>query len=218
MLRVAILAVGLVGCDRVFALTPVPDPVPPDAAPDVAEYPAGCSDGSREGFGALETYPDLAGCAGAWSVPGLRDVAPMCALRGGNDGVQLDGAGCSAADLCAPTWHVCQSSIDVALSQPTTLRSCAGLGAAPNTLFATAQSGAAGNCDEGPAATNDFMGCGTAGPAAMANCAPLDRSSDNMCFSLTSVGWNCPDPDNEVNTVTKSMPLVGGGVLCCRDR
>src|SRR5688500_14626907 len=31
----------------------------------------GCADGTREGFGSVADWPDIAGCAGAWSLGGL---------------------------------------------------------------------------------------------------------------------------------------------------
>lgn len=46
----------------------------------------GCSDGTREGFGDTDVYPNVAACAGSWSG-------------------QIDGT--SAAALCAPGWYVC---------------------------------------------------------------------------------------------------------------
>lgn len=208
-----ILAVVLAGCDRTFGLLEV-GYVPPDAPPP---NPAGCSDRTREGFGDIDTYPDLAACAGAWLRPGLRDVEPACARLAGNDGSLVSGADCTAADLCALGWHVCQTKLDVAMSQPVTLRSCAGLGAEANRFFATAQSGPGGNCSDN--ATDDFAGCGTYGLPAMLNCAPLDKTPSNECSAFAGIGgWKCPQFNNEVNTVTKTEPLVGGGVLCCRDR
>ena len=59
--------------------------------------------------------------------------------------------------------------------------------------FATAQSGGgAGECAEtGPDNRDDLFGCGTM--------------------------WMCPVSEQEVTTVTKTDPYIGGGVLCCRD-
>jgi len=36
----------------------------------------GCGGGQREGFLHAGTYPDIAGCAGAWTVPGVSLFAP----------------------------------------------------------------------------------------------------------------------------------------------
>ena len=36
----------------------------------------GCADGQREGFTDLAMYPDIAGCSGAWTIPGIHTDAP----------------------------------------------------------------------------------------------------------------------------------------------
>jgi hypothetical protein len=102
-------------------------------------------------------------------------------------------------------------------SLPATETTCAGLGAAPNTFFATAQSGPGGGmCDA--TGTDDVFGCGTYGiPPADTSCDPLDRVSGNECRDIKLIGgWVCTYPD-EVRNIKKSEPLLGGGVLCCRD-
>lgn len=50
----------------------------------------GCADGTREGFGDVTLFPDVAACAGAWA--GDLDVST------------------SASALCASGWHVCDST------------------------------------------------------------------------------------------------------------
>ncbi len=192
----------------------VPDYVPPPDAPPTYQ---GCSDRTREGFADPAVYPNIAACAGAWSMPGLRDVLPACDRKSGNDGLNLDGSGCSAADLCEAGWHVCQTKLDVGESMPLGMRSCAGLGASANMFFATAQGGPGGDCSD-VTDTDDFQGCGTYGSVAFANCAPLDRTTGNMCTDLLTATnpWVCPVFDDEVHTVTKTKPDTGGGVLCCR--
>lgn len=81
----------------------------------------GCADGTREAFTSTATYPDIAGCAGAWSVPGIFP-APMrsnanvtqkykvaaCATNGNSKEAPGPGTDCAAADLCAPGWHICK--------------------------------------------------------------------------------------------------------------
>ena len=191
---------------------------PVDAALDAPPNPAGCADRTREGFVDMNTYPAIAACAGAWSLPGLRDVTAACGYKAGNDGELISGVGCSAADLCDPGWHVCQTNLDVAQSLPIADRTCNGLGAAAETFFATAQGGPGGDCAVTNNLNDDFVGCGTYGITAKSNCTPLDRTTNNMCSAFASIGgWNCPVYNDEVHTVTKSDPLMGGGVLCCRD-
>ena len=47
-------------------------------------------------------------------------------------------------------------------------------------------------------------------------CAPLDRSSGDLCAALPKT-WACgPNGTDEANGVTKTAS-EGGGVLCCRD-
>lgn len=221
--------IALVGCDNLWSLQVVPQPVPDvlvaddavaamdgiDAPPNVH----GCSDATREGFPDLVAFPALAACAGAWSIPGLRPDPPVsCNRAGGDDGARPAGVGCSANDLCATGWHVCRTRLEVYERLPATDRSCALLGAEEGMLFVTAQSGVpGGGCTE--TGTNDVVGCGTYGIGLTEpTCEPLDRSSDNMCFTIKSVGgWECPDPDSELTTIRKSDPTAGGGVLCCRD-
>ena len=74
--------------------------------------PSGCSDGEREGFRDLTTHPDIAACAGAWSLPGIVHSVVMCDRRSGDDSSNTEGIGCSAADLCARGWHMCATTQD----------------------------------------------------------------------------------------------------------
>lgn len=210
-MRFCLVLFALTGCHKLFGLVDVSDPPPiPDARPTFA----GCSDETREGFADPALFPAIAACAGAWSIPGLSAPA-ACGHAAGNTGTQVLGTGCAAHDLCATGWHVCSSRLDV-LSHLPPAKTCADGMFGPSTFFATAQSGpGGGECGMG---TNDFLGCGTYGPAPFPVCTPLDRSSDNMCFTLRSAGgWDCPDDRSEVTTVTKSDPTAGGGVLCCQD-
>jgi hypothetical protein len=79
----------------------------------------GCADGMRDGYRDIVRYPRIAACAGGFQVMGLSQVsAPTCARGAGNDGSNPSGVGCSATDLCAPTWHVCLSESDVATHSP----------------------------------------------------------------------------------------------------
>lgn len=71
----------------------------------------GCSDGSREGFVDTTKYPCIASCNAFWSVPGLFDKQPTCNRQSGNGFPVISG--CSAADACAPGWHVCASIPEV---------------------------------------------------------------------------------------------------------
>lgn len=224
-MRLLLVLLVLAGCDKLFSLTPVPDAAPdappdaaidaPDAMPDSAISPVGCADGARDAFVDVTAEPNIAGCDGAWTLPGLRPIpAPMCDRRAGNAGATALGTGCTATDLCAEGWHVCTDRLDVYGHSST--QSCAGLAPAANTFYATGQSGDQGGCNA--TGVDDVFGCGTLGVMPTnGSCTPLDRSSDNECSSIDAFGgWACAYP-NEIENVTKTDPTSGGGVLCCRD-
>src|SRR5689334_2731151 len=125
----------------------------------------GCSDGKREGFTDLATYPDIAGCGGGWTVPGISPFAPKsapacpelspddtgapaCNRRAGDDSRNPEGTDCNAADLCATGWHVCFDAEEVA----SLAGDCSGAAAAdgPPQLFLTRQSSTGcGQCATG---------------------------------------------------------------------
>jgi hypothetical protein len=200
------------GCDSLFNIDMV---TPVDAPPD-ADLSSGCSDGTREGFIDLAAFPSIAGCSGAWTLGGVKEVVdPACERAAGNEGSNFRGTGCNVADLCAPGWGVCKDKVAVAASSSAT--ACADVTTAPDMFFATGQSGSGGSgCDV--SGVNDIFGCGTMGLLAAPSCLPLLRTGQNDCFELRSHpgGWTCSSPD-EAKNVTKSDPLFGGGVLCCRD-
>ncbi len=102
---------------------------------DVRRTAIGCADGAREGFVDTAAYPDIAGCSGGWSIPGVMlqnpgtaaqcpgvptfdTVSPACNRLGGNDGPNPNGIGCNVADLCAEGWHVCTGAGDVESRSP----------------------------------------------------------------------------------------------------
>lgn len=179
------------------------------------EHPAGCADGEREGFVDIAGNPRIAGCNGAWSIPGARSI-PACERGAGDDTLNLTGAGCSAVDLCAVGWHVCGSVQDVANSLGAT--TCAN--AAPVAgYFATQVSGpGTGNCSANPADTNDNFGCGNIGAAPnAATCSPLSSFSNNLCGALpVTDGWSCEGASGvtEQTRIRKLLPQ-NGGVACC---
>ncbi len=189
----------------------------PDAVrcEDPCEQQMGCSDGEREALTDATAFPDIAGCAGAWSESGILDVEPSCSRLSGDDSINPSGLGCSPEDLCAKGWHVCASpeEVDAAMGG----NGC-GTDWPPDSFFAVAMSANNdGDCD--PDGTNDLFGCGSAGGGAPASCAPLDRSSGDKCEDLPGT-WECPGglfgSSTEGDDVKKSGP-AGGGVLCCRD-
>ncbi|MBM4371044.1 MAG: hypothetical protein FJ098_05285 [Deltaproteobacteria bacterium] len=193
--------------------------VPAQAVVTVATWPpadaeAGCADGAREGFLDADTYTHIAGCAGAWSLPGITPdtVQPACGLQGGDDGPKPEGGGCSSHDLCAAGWHVCSTWQEVAQKSPT---GCAGAtppDAKPKSLFfAIRQPSFNGSvCGEWGDGFNDVFGCGNlgAGLGPDKGCGPLDRvlastQPDTCGFNEAepSLGpWECVGgPDSHLN-------------------
>jgi hypothetical protein len=138
----------------------------------------GCADGEREGFLDVGTYPDIAGCGGGWTIPGISLFAPAaapacpglapedtrnpaCDNAAGDDGANPEGTGCNVADLCAPGWHVCLDAPEVMTASGEAGCADATQDADPPLLFLTRQSS---------------TGCGV--------CATGDRT-DADCTSLT---------------------------------
>lgn len=193
----------------------------------------GCADGTREGFIDELSFPDIAGCSGGFTVPGvLVDLTATCGGNAGNDSPNPSGDGCSAADLCSAGFVVCQTEADVAARSPT---GCGSITDAPDTFFITRQTGTgcgkcafgssfdpsceqcicADNCAPSNTIANDVFGCGTAGDLAL-GCGVIDRFSNDQC-SLLPLPWTCAGNGcGEALTVSKPGP-GGGGALCCRD-
>jgi hypothetical protein len=173
--------------------------------------PVGCADGFREALLDEAMYPNVAACAGGFWVPGVASPPPLCDRQGGDDGPLPDGMGCTIEDLCAEGWHLCTSRQEVAAAG---LTDC-GAPAWAGQFFATAQSGRGANtCND--TGTNDVFGCGDVGYANIEGCAPLNRSTGNLCVELPGA-WACnEDAYDEVSHLVKPGPAVGGA-LCCRD-
>ena len=190
-----------------------------DLAPVIGDpNSVGCSDGTREGFRDVTNWPDIAGCAGGWTSPGLLDLvarSPRCGRVSGNDSINPNGDECSAADLCALNWHACVDGPDVARRSPT---GCESLGLPGDQAFFAVMTGASpqGVCYSDPSATNDLHGCGSIGQPESDWCPPLTR---RMGFADCTGVWQCGTVDDsldEASKVYKTGPSLGG-VLCCRD-
>ena len=191
----------------------------------------GCADGTREGLRVVSAFPDIAGCMGGWTSPGVRQrPRPICGRASGNSGSNRYGEGCSAGDLCASGWHVCDSASDVARVSPNGCGSDAIalwdiLPDEPAEVFyATGQSTRTFGC-EGKASESDpiaLWGCGGTRPSGSdTTCAPL--VSHVQCNSDPRWVWdfNCPEDSTgqyleATATVVKEFDIYGG-VLCCRD-
>ncbi|MBL8679710.1 MAG: hypothetical protein JNK05_11120 [Myxococcales bacterium] len=197
----------------------------------------GCADGVRDAFRDRTRYPNIAGCAGGFALPGLNlETAPTCDRIAGDDGPNPNGTGCRASDLCATGFHVCRSAGEV---RARSVDGCSGArDAEPSSFWATRQTGpgclqcATGtapdctnadcrsDCAATARTTNDIFGCGSVGSVPQASCAPLDRSGNNLCSELPAP-WRCDSGAGDVSFresefVVKPGPRAGG-VLCCRD-
>jgi hypothetical protein len=201
-----------------------------DGGADVAERappsPIGCADGTREGLVNVLSHPRIAACSGGWNVPGLLGpaaTAPQCGRRAGNSGALPGGAGCSAADLCAEGWHVCDTASEVFQLAGDCKDAIGPLGAAP-VFFATRQRALGNICvAANDAGTSRLHGCGNFGNKEDQSCAPLPfLLRDVDCSS--NPPWSCPTRMmtplfpalGEIQTVVKPGP-ARGGVLCCHD-
>jgi hypothetical protein len=196
--HLAVLALGAcsAGCPGPSGAVQTTVVVVRPAAPLVVAAPAtpeiGCADGTREGFQDVERHPHIAGCSGAFGVPGVLaandGIAPACpglpvadstARRcgpgAGNDASDPSGRECTVADLCAPGWHVCTGAADVAASGGV---GCKGATHPrdPPLFFATRQSSnGCGVCADGARRAQDCNGV-----ACTPGCAPTDRLSNDV--------------------------------------
>ncbi|MEW5853871.1 MAG: hypothetical protein AB2A00_34170 [Myxococcota bacterium] len=165
--------------------------------PVVAD-PVGCADGTREGFLSQSTYPAIAGCSGAWSVPGvtLSNPAPQCARAAGNSGSNVEGTGCASADLCAVGWHVCRGKAEVAANAPSGCNDAVPPGTPDKALFFAVSQNSTNNttCDDSTN-DNDVFGCGNLGVQLTAerNCGPLNRALAST--QPNSCGYNEAEPN-----------------------
>jgi hypothetical protein len=178
---------------------------------------AGCADDSRELFADQQAYPEIAGCQGAWDVPGVTTMGsdlPACLRAAGNNGENTFGTGCSVQDLCAAGWHVCETAEEVATGSegdgcPAT---------AEDELWLTRQTTEPGALFCGTPSENNLVGCGGLGEDADPSCSPLTAVA--FFSHCDGTAWRCGDMaqgDREAALVVKLNPLDPGGVLCCRD-
>jgi hypothetical protein len=209
----------------------------------------GCADGAREGFLDLARHPRIAACAGAWDVPGVTrdDLVPACGRHGGDDGTNVEGTGCAAADLCATGWRVCRGRQEVTRAAPAGCGDAVPPGTPANGLFFAATQHSENDivCDDASTGDNDVFGCGNLGVALAPDkgCAPFDRAlastrPDTCGFNEAEPDlgpWQCtggPGSDlHEGRNVTKAgcpgrrcrfdgRPVGSsdkGGVLCCKE-
>jgi hypothetical protein len=182
----------------------------------------GCSDGTREGYLDLAKYPTVAACSGGWDEAGLTSAAsrtPQCNRRAGNDGERPTGGGCSAADLCAVGWRVCENAEALATVPDGCADAIAPFGD-NRVFFVTRQRVAGLTCSATAQGSNNVYGCGNFGGTSDHSCNPLTRLlRDTDCDN--NAPWSCSNGTLgndvlELDQIVKGGPLHGG-VLCCKD-
>jgi hypothetical protein len=166
----------------------------------------GCADGQREGFKDVTAYPHIAGCSGAWTIPGIdgqdpgtapacpglptaNTTVPACARGAGDDGANPAGASCNVADLCGVGWHVCTGAADVEQSSPT---GCSGATDADDVplFFATRQS--SNGCGQCATGASTDASCDSA--ACTAGCLETALTSNDV-FGCGNFGATAPISD-----------------------
>jgi hypothetical protein len=188
----------------------------------------GCADGTREGFVSLNAFPNIAGCSGGWSVPGVMatnpgtapscptitthdTVTPACGRMGGNAGLNPNGTGCDVADLCAAGWHVCNTAQDISSHSP---NGCIGATSSDSPLFFVSRQSSTG-CGE--CATGSIAGCTAS--SCTAGCAQTSVTSNDVfgCgnFGATSPLVGCGPID--VFSQNECSGLAGSSWSCSDD-
>jgi len=176
---------------------------PADAPPDAPPGPPGCADGQREGFIDGKTFPDIGGCSGGWSIPGVMafdpgfapecptlatfdTLQPRCGRQGGDDGSNPSGAGCDVEDLCEAGWHVCTGAADVTSHSPS---GCTGAALAndPSRFFVTRQS--SNGCGDCATGTRTDPDCDS--KSCTTGCAQSARTSNDV-FGCGNLGATSP--------------------------
>jgi hypothetical protein len=104
------------GCGKAYACT----------ADEMCEHAtrisvSGCSDGAREAFLPVATWPRIAGCTAWWALASMRDAKTGVACG-------FEGDQCAVpADACGAGWHVCGSPLygPTEISSQATAEECA---------------------------------------------------------------------------------------------
>ncbi len=218
----AILAGGLAAC-CVLGIVGCSQRSDARAALSALQHPdPGCADGGREGFTDAVTYQHIAGCSGAWTIPGIHTenpgiapacpgmpttdtTVPACERQAGNQGENPPGIGCNVADLCAAGWHVCESAAEVAESSPDGCAGAAGEADVP-VFFATRQS--SNGCGVCATGTSTSPQCNSA--TCVAGCLQT-ASTSNDVFGCGNIGAGaspayCGPLDRFSNNLCGSLP------------
>jgi hypothetical protein len=184
----------------------------------------GCADGSREYFSDQGAFPDVAGCAGSFSVAGLIDqsgklVQAACNRSAGNDGLLRSGVGCSASDLCQAGWKICETSDAFFLDTRSRFCSSSDIISQPS-VFLSAINVSSSDCSNSlsPIFTDGGFGCGNVNTGSYCQYYDVDFAFNShvTCSNLPN-SWNCNGPLFDLRNIANSE-AAGGGVLCCREK
>jgi hypothetical protein len=182
-----------------------------------APMQSGCRDGQREGFKDDVAHPSIAACAGGFDIPGTQTAAAVECMQAGDDSDNAAGLGCSAGNLCASGWHVCNGSAEADVDS-------AGLGcpddAAPDAFWITGQTQNSDGTQCISSGNNNVIGCGDLGDDVSSGyqCEPLERRLrfDDCGAPSRIAPWLCDDAAAESAAIVKPG-ADRGGVLCCQD-
>jgi hypothetical protein len=202
---------------------------------------SGCADGTREWFKDRTVYPDIAGCSGGFSRPGIADssfkslTTRTCNSIAGNDSPNPTGTNCSSIgktapqilfflihlfqDLCEPGWKICETNADILVNSQTQFCNTESYSSPQffaSTLRLTSCTGSVNTLSTsgGP------VGCGNVQTGAY--CRQNEAYTMNSwvgtdCTKLNS-SWSCPSTISNFWTQVTKSSADGGGVLCCRQR
>lgn len=168
-------------------------------------------------------------CQGNWNQPGVdAGKAPTCSRAAGNSGTNKTGTGCSASDLCAPGYAICDASRAVALAGN---KACENNYTASSGFFAAWSSAGtkAGtlSCSSPDQPRAWLPGCN---PAATARAAlgKLAYEYDAACSPFTGASATCnglqldsswagcgATTQTTVTHTNVGTIQASGGVLCC---
>lgn len=185
---------------------PKPPKPPQKKRPVVKGKPEkiGCSDGTREGFRDLEKYPDIAACAGGWSIPGVHQWEPACDRVSGNSSKNTTGEGCNVEDLCAPGFHVCTGDLEVQSISPDGCENIDLDDSEPGFYLTRESSRGHMQCSGKTDAygADDLFGCGNLGCGvnySQRECHVLNRASHDSCHVLEdATKCDCTYTDDKV--------------------
>jgi hypothetical protein len=175
-------------------------------APSDAPNLSGCSDGEREAFTNIATYPKIAGCAAGWpGTPSMR--APAAGAACGDD----LGVCAVPASACALGWHVCATSGAFTELAAISADECHGAAASGRFVAASSHCTSMAVCEYG--ATLPCFDSGFCSEPVC--CGPACYQSPGCPDGVWSAGtWTSAPSSDGCGAQPSAQDL---GVLCCLD-